>query len=109
MLLEALIAWVGSLSALVVICKTLLVLANLHYRDKEKVRLDRLDRQMHTQIGSVDETGVLDKIVNLADTRFYPYQIGEGVIDELKKNGLITNDRASYIRIAAEKNRGPSE
>lgn len=92
-MIEAAITWIGFVCALGVGCKTLLELAKLYYRDQEKTRLERLDRQVQVdaRLAEINQENVLEKIVELANTKYYPYQIGEGVIAEFKAQGLMSN------------------
>jgi len=105
-MLEALIPWVGSLSVLVIVCRTTLAVLGMHYKNQEKIRLERFDRQLQLGGPMINEEGVLGKIVEIANSKQYPYQIGEAVMDELKRNKLMTESRASYIMLGAENHRG---
>ena len=104
-MIEAAIAWLGVVSALCLVCNTILKSIKFYYEDKDKARLERFDRQLQLD-SSIDPESVLGNIVMFTETKSYPYQIGEAVIDELKKNKLITSERRNYIMIGADKKKG---
>lgn len=107
-MIAALIPWFGIASVLGIMCKTIFECVKLYYQNQDKIRLERFDRQlqMDARLVNVDQESVLGKIVDLVDTRLYPYQIGEGVIAELKQNNLITEKRANYVMVGADSHRG---